>query len=74
MRVTVNASASDLYLTVGHHPVVRLSGDLIPIEGMSDLGAAELDRMIGSLLDDAEVKEFDHNHHVDFSFGINGVD
>ena len=46
--------------------MVRISGDLIPIKGMSNLGATKLDRMIGSLFDDSKAKEFDHNHHVDF--------
>ncbi|MEY4248335.1 MAG: type secretion system protein [Actinomycetota bacterium] len=73
LRATVSASASDLHLTLGRPPMVRLSGDLIPIEGMSDLGAIELDRMIGSLMDEAKTQEFNHNHQVDFSFGINGV-
>ena len=73
LRATVNASASDLHLTLGRPPMVRLSGDLIPIEGMSDLGAIELDRMIGSLMDEVKTHEFAQNHQVDFSFGINGV-
>ena len=73
LRATVSASASDLHLTLGRPPMVRQSGDLIPIEGTAELNATELDRMIGSLFDDGKAKEFADNHQVDFSFGINGV-
>ena len=73
LRATVATSASDLHLTVSRPPMVRQSGDLVPIEGTSELNAIELDRMVGSLLDEAKSREFELSHQVDFSFGINGV-
>ena len=73
LRATVATSASDLHLTVSRPPMVRQSGDLVPIEGTGELNAIELDRMVGSLLDETKSREFKHSHQVDFSFGINGV-
>ena len=49
LRLTVEGGASDLHLTVGRPPMVRRSGNLIPIGDRDDLSPGDLDRMVTSL-------------------------
>ncbi|MFZ9443451.1 MAG: type IV pilus twitching motility protein PilT, partial [Ilumatobacteraceae bacterium] len=73
LRLTVEGGASDLHLTVGRPPMVRRSGNLIPIGDRDDLSPGDLDRMVMSLLDPAKASEYEQSRQTDFSFGLEGV-
>src|SRR6516225_9253581 len=59
---------SDLLLTAGSAPRLRVDGRLCPIEGLSALSGDEVDHIVLSLLDDSQVETFEENLDVDFSF------
>ena len=73
LRLTVDAGASDLHLTVDRPPTVRRSGSLVPIEGFDNLTPGDLERIVSSLLDPVQVAEYEHSRQVDFSFGVEGL-
>jgi len=73
LRSTVNRGASDLHLTVGRPPMIRLDGRLQPVDGHDDLAPADTERMLASLLDPAKEAEFLARRQVDLSFGIDGI-
>ena len=73
LQATVAAGASDLHLTVGRPPTVRRDGDLINFEGVPHLEAAEIERIVFSLLDERKMDELKEHHQVDFSFGLPDV-
>jgi twitching motility protein PilT len=59
---------SDLLLTGGSAPRLRVDGRLRPIEGASPMSGQEVDEIVRSLLDPSQLQIFDENLDVDFSF------
>jgi twitching motility protein PilT len=58
---------SDIHLTVGLPPLVRVDGDLAPIK-FRELSADETRSMIGEILDDKQREEFQDKGSIDFSY------
>ncbi len=72
LTLMVEKKASDLHLTVGLPPMLRIDGELIPTDYdkiMPDLSQ----RLIYSLLTDAQKEKFEANNELDLSFGMKGV-
>lgn len=65
----VEAGASDLHLTVGVPPLIRLHGKLQPI-GEVKLTPKETMRMTYGLMNEMQRKTYEQNKECDFSFGI----
>lgn len=65
----VKRGASDLHITAGSPPLVRLSGRLTPI-GTDKLKPDETMRMTYSLMNEMQKKSFEQTKECDFSFGI----
>src|SRR3954467_14132986 len=70
----VTKGGSDLHLTAGSSPLVRLHGALIPIPGTPELTAEDTQEVLESFLSDPEKKEeFAQDNEVDFSFELSDV-
>ena len=65
--------ASDLHLSTGIPPTIRVDGELRPIETESPLSAAQTKTLVYSVLTDAQKHMFEENSELDFSFGIKGL-
>ena len=65
----VQRGASDLHITAGSPPLIRLSGKLTPI-GEEKLKPDETMRMTYSLMNEGQKKTFEQQKECDFSFGI----
>jgi twitching motility protein PilT len=59
---------SDLLITGGSAPRVRVDGKLRPIEGAESLSGHDVDELVRSLLDSSQLKTFEEHLDVDFSF------
>lgn len=68
----VKRGASDLHITAGTTPLVRVSGRLTPI-GTERLKPDETMRMSYSLMNEIQKKTFEQNKECDFSFGISNL-
>src|SRR6476646_2716116 len=65
---------SDLHLTAGSSPLVRLHGGLIPIPGTPELTPDDTQEVLDSFLSDPDKKqEFVDDNEVDFSFELTDV-
>ncbi|RLD97859.1 MAG: type IV pili twitching motility protein PilT [Aquificota bacterium] len=73
LRYMVDKNATDLHITTGAPPKVRMSGELVPVPGTEDLSPADTQRLCFSVMTDAQKQKFDEEHEVDFSFGIRGL-
>ena len=70
----VTKGGSDLHLSAGSSPLVRLHGALIPIPGTPELTAEDTQEVLDSFLSDPEKKEeFAQDNEVDFSFELPDV-
>ena len=73
LQATVAAGASDLHLPVARPATARRDGVLVPFEGVPLLQPADTERMVRSLLTEAQQHELDGNLQVDFSFGLESI-
>jgi twitching motility protein PilT len=70
----VNKGGSDLHLTAGAPPLVRLHGALVPIPGTPELTADDTQEVLDSFLSDPEKREeFVQDNEVDFSFELSDI-
>lgn len=71
-KVMVDNGASDLHLTVGSAPGMRISGDIVRVK-VGSLGPDDTKRLIYQILTEKQKAELEKNLELDFSFGIKGL-
>jgi twitching motility protein PilT len=72
LSMTVDLHGSDLHLSIGSPPVVRIHGELRRLE-FPELSPADTKALAYSVLTDAQKKRFEETLELDFSFGIRGI-
>src|SRR6056297_2518244 len=68
IRFAIKKGASDLHLSAGHKPIVRITGELqeIPYERL--INSADNEKILRSLLSDQQWRKFQKKKTIDFSF------
>ena len=69
----VDLKASDLHISTGSPPLVRLDGDMIPMPGESMLSAESVQNILWPMVPSRNREEFDQTHDTDFAHEISGV-
>ncbi len=69
----VAARASDVHLTPGSPPVLRVRGLVKPMEGYESLTPQHTRDVVYSILSDDQRKRFETNKSLDFAYAIPGV-
>lgn len=64
---------SDLHVTTGTPPLVRVHGEIRPLDGYRPLTGSETKQLAYSVLTDAQKHRFEENLELDFSFGVKGL-
>jgi len=72
LQQMLEKGASDLHLTTGCPPQMRLHGHLVPMN-YPELGAADTKQLIYSVLTDAQKHRFEEENELDLSFGLKGM-
>lgn len=72
LRDTCERSSSDLHLTVGLPPVVRVDGSLQHLN-YSPLGPTDTQRLIYDILTTDQVQWFEKTRELDFSYGVKAI-
>ena len=72
LRKLKELGGSDLHLTTGSPPQVRIDGRLRPLD-LPPMNAAETKRLAYSVLTDAQKHRLEENLELDFSFGVKDV-
>jgi twitching motility protein PilT len=73
LTLTVEMGGSDLHLTVGIPPCVRLHGSLTPLEGWPDLKPEDTQQFIRAALSDEQWQRFARDHEMDTAYAVSGV-
>src|SRR5260370_11378916 len=73
LRKLSDMGGSDLHITTGTPPQVRVDGHLHPLEGYKMLTSADTKQLAYSVLTDAQKHRFEENLELDFSFGVKGL-
>jgi twitching motility protein PilT len=64
----IKEGASDLHLSVGLHPIIRVSGALMPLVGQPILSPQDTEGLIRALLSDINQERLKTDKEVDFSY------
>jgi twitching motility protein PilT len=72
LKMTVDASASDLHITVGLPPMIRHDGAVIPLP-CEIVTARDAQRLIFDILTGERIEKFERTKELDFSYGVKGV-
>src|SRR5262245_12660992 len=73
LKTVSEQGGSDLHLKAGRPPVMRLRGDLVPIAAHGAMGAEDVERLIGSVINADQRARLKAERELDFSFAIEGV-
>ncbi len=69
----VEANASDLHVTTGTPPAIRVRGDVERLEGFDPLTAEETQQLLYRILSSEQQKNFELNRQLDFSYSMPGL-
>ena len=70
LRMVAAQGASDLHLTVGRYPTLRIDGKLIPVNQNSLLTPADTRDIGDAIINEKEKEKLIKNGHVDFSYSL----
>ncbi|MBU1167586.1 type IV pilus twitching motility protein PilT [Patescibacteria group bacterium] len=68
LEVVLSQGASDLHITVGKPPSIRVDARLFPIEGEVELDEKGTEGLIKALLDEEQLAKYIKNRQLDFSY------
>jgi twitching motility protein PilT len=69
----VEVRASDVHLTPGFAPAVRVRGRIVPLDDYPVLSPQDTREIVYSLLNDSQRKRFENEMQLDFAYSIPGV-
>ena len=70
----IEKGGSDLHLKVPAPPVIRVDGQMLPIDGLSPLTPEDTERAVREMLTDVDkLQEFAEEGEVDFAYSIPGL-
>ncbi|MBI5694457.1 MAG: type IV pilus twitching motility protein PilT [Nitrospirae bacterium] len=72
LQTMIDKGASDLHITTGSPPQLRIDGHLVPMN-LPPLGAAETKQLCYSVLTDVQKHKFEESNELDLSFGLKGL-
>ncbi|OHE56089.1 MAG: type IV pili twitching motility protein PilT, partial [Thermodesulfovibrio sp. RBG_19FT_COMBO_42_12] len=72
LQLMAERGASDLHITTGSPPQLRINGKLTPI-GSTALAASDTKQMCYSILTEAQKHRFEEENELDLSFGVKGL-
>ncbi len=72
LQLSIQRGASDLHITTGSPPQMRINGKLSPVSS-NELTAADTKQMCYSILTESQKHRFEEENELDLSFGIKGL-
>ncbi len=73
LTILVERGGSDLHLTTGTYPQIRLHGKLAPLTEFEVLTPQDTQRLAYSVLNEGQKQKFEEANELDLSFGIQGL-
>ena len=73
LKATVQRNASDLHIVIGKPPMLRVSGVMVPLDGVPALTEEAAKDMIYSVLREEQRARFEESWELDCSIGVPGL-
>ena len=71
LNLTIKERASDLHLSVGHPPVLRIAGKLVPVQKMAKLSGEDTRGFANALIPLSKKQNLEQEKEIDFSYSFN---
>ncbi|HWL64871.1 MAG TPA: type IV pilus twitching motility protein PilT [Actinomycetota bacterium] len=72
LSAVIDRGASDLHLTGGLPPMIRVHGELSPLKGYRKLLPKDLQELIYAMLTQKQREQFENNQELDLSYALPG--
>jgi len=72
LKVMLDKGASDLHITTGTPPQLRIDGQLVPLK-TDPMAPVDTKQLCYSILTDAQKLRFEEDQELDFSFGVKNL-
>ncbi|MBV6459743.1 MAG: hypothetical protein HONBIEJF_02896 [Fimbriimonadaceae bacterium] len=72
LRIAIERKASDIHLTVGLPPMVRLDGEMVPLP-FEVLEPKDTRRLVYDTLNNDNLQKFEQTHELDFAYSVKGL-
>src|SRR5436190_9497466 len=72
LKAMLDKKASDLHITTGSPPQLRIDGDLVPLR-TDPLTPVDTKQLCYSILTDAQKLRFEEDQELDLSFGVKNL-
>jgi twitching motility protein PilT len=69
----VAEKASDVHLSAGFAPAMRVRGRVVPMEGLPKLKPQDTREIVYSLINDSQRKRFENDMQLDFAYSVPGI-
>jgi twitching motility protein PilT len=73
LKIATQQGASDLHLKVGSHPVIRVSGKLMPLSDQKRLMQEDTIAMAFSIMSARQKQKFKDNFEIDMAYSVPGL-
>jgi twitching motility protein PilT len=73
LKLMKEKGASDLHITTGARPRLRISGYLTPVEDCRELSPEDTREICCGFMTEAQLTKFESQNEIDISFGIQGL-
>ncbi len=73
LLAVVKQKASDLHITVGAPPMLRIRGGLVPIEGLPALTPTDTREIVYAVLNSSQRQRLETDWQLDFAYSVPGV-
>ncbi len=72
LRMAIDRKASDIHITVGLPPMVRIDGEIVPLP-FQHVQVQDARRLIYDTLTNDQLQKFETKHELDFAYSIKGL-
>lgn len=72
LRMAVERKASDIHLTSGLPPMVRMDGEVVPLP-YEILNPQQTQRLLYEVLTDEQLEKFENTRELDFGYSVKGL-
>lgn len=73
LRILVDKGGSDLHLKVGRPPLMRIEGELSPMEGIPEISKEEIKEILYEMPTKMQIIKLEEELELDFSYVIEGL-
>lgn len=73
VEIAIAEEASDLHLSAGVPPIIRVFGTVRPIQGYDRLMPDQIDGIVLPILTENQMQDLEREGEIDFSYGLKGI-